>query len=388
MDLPGFFFAQAGTTIRNKQLGTAGQLGTVLCITIAYRRSIGKAGQASLVWLLDGRQHWPPKRESDQITARRVRRIGIGPNPLRQFLNMSSTTASIAPIRKAPTAVAFLGFSALLILAVISQEHSTNRNIFSALLVTPTAGATRWQQKLARFGATPAVPDTLGETHNFTVAACVIVKDAEAYFEEWIDYHVGAMKVDQVYLYDHSVDFELERWYINSRADPIYRKTEVMHYKFTGHSYNEEKDGYNQNVVYGDCMDRFGKDGPKHDYMIFIDIDEFLVPQDERFSSVHSILEEYLVPFGGALVVNWMLFGTANKTVYSPVPVTKRFQYRESEAHGVIKSIVKSSDYRSHKNPHGVNLLGNATVHTTSIQAGSTKQSVAQERAITNVPRT
>ena len=278
---------------------------------------------------------------------------------------MSSTTASIAPIRKAPTAVAFLGFSALLILAVISQEHSTNRNIFSALLVTPTAGATRWQQKLARFGATPAVPDTLGETHNFTVAACVIVKDAEAYFEEWIDYHVGAMKVDQVYLYDHSVDFELERWYINSRADPIYRKTEVMHYKFTGHSYNEEKDGYNQNVVYGDCMDRFGKDGPKHDYMIFIDIDEFLVPQDERFSSVHSILEEYLVPFGGALVVNWMLFGTANKTVYSPVPVTKRFQYRDSEANGVIKSIVKSSDYRSHKNPHGVNLLGNATVHTT-----------------------
>lgn len=209
------------------------------------------------------------------------------------------------------------------------------------------------------------VPERQSRTYNFTVAACVVVKDAEAYFEEWIDYHVGVMKVDQVYLYDHSVGFELQRWYINSRDDPIYSRTDVIHYEFTGHKYNEEKGAYNQHVVYRDCVDRFGMDGPKHDYMVFFDIDEFLVPQDERYRSIHSILEEYLVPYGGALVVNWMLFGTANKTVYSPVPVTKRFQYRDREPHGIIKSIAKTSDYRSHKNPHSIKLLGNVTVHTT-----------------------
>ena len=211
----------------------------------------------------------------------------------------------------------------------------------------------------------PALPERQSHTYNFTVAACVVVKDAEAYFEEWIDYHVGAMKVDQVYLYDHSVGFELQRWYNNSRDDPIYSRTEVIHYEFTGSNYNEEKGGYNQEVVYQDCVERFGKDGPKHDYMAFFDIDEFLVPQVERYFSIHSILEEYLVPYGGSLVVNWMLFGTANKNVYSPVPVTKRFQYRERESHGVIKSIAKTSDYRSHRNPHSINLLGNATVRTT-----------------------
>ena len=211
----------------------------------------------------------------------------------------------------------------------------------------------------------PALPERQSHTYNFTVAACVVVKDAEAYFEEWIDYHVGAMKVDQVYLYDHSVGFELQRWYNNSRDDPIYSRTEVIHYEFTGGNYNEEKGGYNQEVVYGDCVERFGKDGPKHDYMAFFDIDEFLVPQDERYFSIHSILEEYLVPYGGSLVVNWMLFGTANKTVYSPVPVTKRFQHREREPHGVIKSIAKTSDYRLHRNPHSINLLANATVRTT-----------------------
>ena len=211
----------------------------------------------------------------------------------------------------------------------------------------------------------PALSERQNQTYNFTVAACVVVKDAEAYFEEWIDYHVGAMKVDQVYLYDHSVGFELQRWYINSRDDPIYSRTEVIHYEFTGRKYNEEKGAYNQNVVYRDCVDWFGNDGPKHDYMAFFDIDEFLVPQDERYFSIHSILEEYLVPYGGALIVNWMLFGTANKTAYSPVPVTKRFQYREREPHGIIKSIAKTSDYKSHKNPHSIKLLGNATVHTT-----------------------
>ena len=211
----------------------------------------------------------------------------------------------------------------------------------------------------------PALSERQNQTYNFTVAACVVVKDAEAYFEEWIDYHVGAMKVDQVYLYDHSVGFELQRWYINSRDDPIYSRTEVIHYEFTGRKYNEEKGAYNQNVVYRDCVDRFGNDGPKHDYMAFFDIDEFLVPQDERYFSMHSILEKYLLPYGGALIVNWMLFGTANKTAYSPVPVTKRFQYREREPHGIIKSIAKTSDYKSHKNPHSIKLLGNATVRTT-----------------------
>ena len=47
------------------------------------------------------------------------------------------------------------------------------------------------------------------------------------------------------------------------------------------------------------------------------------------------------------------------------MPATKRFQYREREPHGVIKSIAKTSDYRSHRNPHSINLLGNATVRTT-----------------------
>jgi hypothetical protein len=96
-----------------------------------------------------------------------------------------------------------------------------------------------------------------------------------------------------------------------------------------------------------------------------IDIDEFLVPQTPQYTNIHGILEDYLVPYGGALVSNWMLFGSANRTVYSPVPVTKRFQYRDAEPNHVVKSIVKATDFQGNRNPHAVKLADPTNVHTT-----------------------
>jgi hypothetical protein len=76
-------------------------------------------------------------------------------------------------------------------------------------------------------------------------------------------------------------------------------------------------------------------------------------------------LADYLVPYGGALTVNWLLVGSSDKTVSSPLPITKRNQYRAKEVHNVIKSMAKTSDYIEHKNPHGVNVRSPATIHTT-----------------------
>lgn len=100
-------------------------------------------------------------------------------------------------------------------------------------------------------------------------------------------------------------------------------------------------------------------------FSALIDIDEFLVPQTAKYTNIHGILEDYLVPYGGALVSNWMLFGSANRTIYSPVPVTKRFQYRDAEPNHVIKSIVKATDFRGNRNPHAVRLANVTNVHTT-----------------------
>mmetsp|Transcript_25962 Transcript_25962/g.61603 ORF Transcript_25962/g.61603 Transcript_25962/m.61603 type:complete len:460 (-) Transcript_25962:1298-2677(-) len=192
--------------------------------------------------------------------------------------------------------------------------------------------------------------------YNFTVAICLITTDGEAYFQEWVDYHLLTMNFDAVYVYDNSPKHDLKRWHDNTRSHPLYQTVKIEHRP--GPGYNTKTQKHLQSEVYEDCIQRYGQDttGPQHDYFALIDIDEFLVPQQEKYDSIHSVLDEYLVPFGGSLVSNWVLFGSANRTVYSAVPVTKRFQYRDAEVHNVIKSIVKATDYLSQRNPHAVRL--------------------------------
>ena len=190
--------------------------------------------------------------------------------------------------------------------------------------------------------------------YNFTVSICLLILDDEAYLTEWIDYHLIALEFDRIFVYDNSKSFELSRWYENTRSHPIYSRVAVHH--FPGK--------HVQNSVYGDCV---REHGPTNDYLALIDSDEFIVPRQffTKHNSIHAVLAEYLVPFGGALVLNWSLFGTANKTRYAPVPVTKRYQLRDVKPDGVIKTIVKSSDFKKSKNPHSVSLREGTTVRTT-----------------------
>lgn len=218
--------------------------------------------------------------------------------------------------------------------------------------------------------------------YNFTTAICVVVKDAEQYFEEWVEYHLEGMKFDAIYIYDDSLTFELNHWYKNTRNDETFSKVHVIHYNRTLDIENNlVEDKIIQNFVYEDCVSLFGlsETGPKHDYFAFIDIDEFLVlpgyhssndkkkekKKKNKYSDIRGVLQDYLVPYGGALVVNWVLIGSSNKAVYSPLPVTKRFQYRSNSTHNVIKTIAKATDYIKHRNPHSVKVRDGTNIHTT-----------------------
>lgn len=184
------------------------------------------------------------------------------------------------------------------------------------------------------------------------------MKDAENYFEEWLDYHF-AMGFDSIYIYDNSPSFELKNWYGNTRNHATFGNVEVLHWV--------DESVQNQNHAYADCVEKFGrsKTGPKIDYFAFIDVDEFLVIRSPKYNDIQGILSDYLVPYGGALTVNWMMVGSSNKSVSSPLPLTKRNQYRAKETHNVVKSFAKTSDYIEHLNPHGVELGSLAAIHTT-----------------------
>ena len=73
-------------------------------------------------------------------------------------------------------------------------------------------------------------PPTIRTDYNFTTAICAIAKDAEAYLEEWLDFHLVGMGFQNIYLYDNSDAFDLKRWYENTRNHPVYAKVEVIHH--------------------------------------------------------------------------------------------------------------------------------------------------------------
>ena len=233
------------------------------------------------------------------------------------------------------------------------------------------------------------------EKYNFTVGICAIVKDGEAYLTEWLDYHLEAMKMDAIYIYDNSPDFDLQSWYANTRSHPVYKRVEIRHLL--------DKTFKRQRRAYTDCVNRYGKNinevglryskkmgyevtdrefGPSEgtDYLAMIDLDEFLVPKGE-YTSVHGVIKDYLEPYeGGSITVNWVLFGSSNKTIYTPIPVTKRFQYRDKETHGVVKSIVKASDFYSMRNPHSISTVFGHT-RTTSYQGAILHTNVSKTGA-------
>jgi len=211
--------------------------------------------------------------------------------------------------------------------------------------------------------------------HNFTVGVCLIAKDEDAYLTEWIDYQLLALEFDAIYIFDNAQTFQLQAWYNNTRDHPIYKRVLVIH-----------KPGYGfiQKEAYRECMKRFGKLSPdstqnsthyqvggiihkRHDYMAMLDVDEFIVlkqhesiqkiPSNKPVTRIHDLINDvWIEPVGGrgALVLNWILVGHSNKTVYQPIPVLKRFQYRDPYPENVIKPIVHCPDFVDMLNPHGV----------------------------------
>lgn len=211
--------------------------------------------------------------------------------------------------------------------------------------------------------------------YNFTAAICAIVKDDEAHLEEWIDYHLRVMDFQNIYLYDNSDNHDLQRWYLNTRNHPIYSRVEVTSFPGVKLQANATMD----------CVQRFGTDpnGPQHDYFAMIDDDEFIVSQTPLYTNIRGILQDYLVPYGGSLIMNWMLFGTSNHTTYAPLPVLKRFQYRERQPEPHIKSIVATADFKHPRNPHAV-VFHNKTrqVRTTKFPGATQSDKTSPQRAL------
>ncbi|KAL7529484.1 hypothetical protein ACHAWF_002998 [Thalassiosira exigua] len=175
-----------------------------------------------------------------------------------------------------------------------------------------------------------------------SAALCGIVKDSEAYLDEWVDYHFG-LGFHTIYLIDNSQSHELLKWQNKRRA--------------SGYSVRVlPKPGTNRQMYgYHMCAAEHKND---HAYMAFFDVDEFLVLK--KHDTIDEMLRQNLPK--GALAISWYIFGSGFTSMYAPLPVTKRFLYRDGETprdrhkqwHNV-KSILKLSDYGDYpQSPHSM----------------------------------
>jgi hypothetical protein len=179
---------------------------------------------------------------------------------------------------------------------------------------------------------------------NHSAALCGFAKDEELYFDEWVDYHLG-LGFESVIVYDNSDEFYLQGW--NEKRPG--RNIIIKHLPGT----------YQQRNAYNDFV--YNHTQNKHTWTGFFDVDEFLVLK--KHNHVVTFLHEHCQ--NGSVAINWFIFTMSNQTVYEPLPVTKRFQFR-TEAHINTKVIVKTQDFRGSRNPHSCSVRKGTYQHDTS----------------------
>ncbi len=220
------------------------------------------------------------------------------------------------------------------------QQQSNNRpsGVVYEYIEPPSVNLTARAQLSTKFRL--GLPDLTNT--NTSTSLCGIVKDAEAYLDEWVDYHFG-LGFHSIYLIDNSDKHELKSWQ-DKRRNAGY-SVRVLPKPGT----------HRQMYGYHMCAAEFKND---HTFMAFFDVDEFLVLK--KHNRVDDMLADHLKE--GSLAVSWFIFGSGDTSTYAPLPVTKRFLYRDGgwkdTRHSQwknVKSILKLEDYAGYpKSPHSM----------------------------------
>jgi hypothetical protein len=158
-----------------------------------------------------------------------------------------------------------------------------------------------------------------------SLAVCAIFKNEAPFLLEWIAYHHAA-GVSHFYLYDNDSDdggAEL------IGTSPLASLVTVTHWP--------QRPG--QLAAYRDFI---GQHATAHDWVAFIDIDEFILPlRDDSITTVLDRRAGY-----GAVLVQWRVFGPSGHVTRPPGLVMEAYTRRTTDdfpANAHIKSIVRCS---------------------------------------------
>lgn len=159
---------------------------------------------------------------------------------------------------------------------------------------------------------------------------CVAVSKHEGrYIKDWIDWHLK-LGIDKFYLYDEASE------HLTHKVLEPYVWADIVEY-LPATKHPTQYQAYEHAVL---------KLTDKTDWILFIDIDEFVVLNQEPYD-LKKFLAQYTHPNIGAVSMAWACFGSNAKDVYEASPVWKRIfrrvDYEDTAKHHTrhIKSFVR-----------------------------------------------
>lgn len=184
------------------------------------------------------------------------------------------------------------------------------------------------------------------------VAVCCIGRMENRYINEFINHYLE-LGVDKIFIYDNNYDGE-EYFEDTIPNELLNDKVEIINFR---------NKSYCQLESYQDCYDKHNKD---YDWMLFIDIDEYL--HINNFNNIKDFLKQEKFNNFNMIHINWLCYGDNNLVNYEDKPLKDRFNipilpldfkkngntFKQNEH---IKSIIRCSS---------VDVVWKSTPHTPS----------------------
>lgn len=173
------------------------------------------------------------------------------------------------------------------------------------------------------------------------LAMCLIIANQHKDIREWVGHH-HAIGANTIYVHDHRSEPPLRELLTD------YIDAGIVHYTWWNRSWdnwNYTQDENPQMDVYNTCMRKYRD---RHQFIAFLDSDEFLVLQDRSIPSVPHLLRGMLAQrdFGG-LAVHWRVFGSSGHLEPPQGGVLQAFTnctFLDWDTNSLLKTIV-NTDY-------------------------------------------
>lgn len=175
---------------------------------------------------------------------------------------------------------------------------------------------------------------------SYYLSLCAIIKDENAYLEEWIQYH-RKIGVEHFFIYDNDSQIPVAKT-LSELGLKQYVTLKTIHGKSK------------QVKAYQHCLRVHGS---KSKWIGFIDIDEFIVPKSTK-GRMDLFLKDY-ENYGG-LGLSWYIFGSNGHQYRTSKPQIESFTFRSKPdflPNSHIKSIVQPKFVKSAYNAHAFHYI-------------------------------